>query len=91
MNERKNAYPTVGFIGAGAITQAVVTGFCERAADTPFPIVLSPRSRETAARLRAAYPARVSVATVRNGSCWLCRLRWARRYAEACGSVQTTR
>ena len=62
MNERKNAYPTVGFIGAGAITQAVVTGFCERAADTPFPIVLSPRSRETAARLRAAYPARVSVA-----------------------------
>lgn len=62
MNERKNAYPTVGFIGAGAITQAVVTGFCERAADAPFPIVLSPRSRETAARLRAAYPARVSVA-----------------------------
>ena len=62
MNESKKMNPTVGFIGAGAITQAVVTGFCERAADTPFPIVLSPRSRETAEKLRAAYPARVSVA-----------------------------
>lgn len=62
MNDRENVCPSIGFIGTGAITQAVVTGFCERAAATPFPIVLSPRSRETAARLRAAYPTRVSVA-----------------------------
>lgn len=62
MNNNNANLPAVGFIGAGAITQAVVTGFCGRAADTPFPIVLSPRSRETAAGLHAAYPARVSVA-----------------------------
>lgn len=57
-----NAYPSVGFVGTGAITAAVVTGFCRRAADLPFPIVLSPRSQSTAAALQQEFPARVCVA-----------------------------
>lgn len=56
------AYPVVGFLGTGAITSAVVTGFCERAKQVPFPIVLSPRSQATSDRLRKAYPERVQVA-----------------------------
>lgn len=52
----------MGFIGTGAITEAVVTGFCKRAPEMPFPIVLSPRTRERAERLQAAYPDRVTVA-----------------------------
>ena len=58
----RNEHAVVGFIGTGAITAAVVTGFCARAQGTAFPIVLSPRTRQTAARLQAAYPARVRVA-----------------------------
>lgn len=54
--------PTLGFIGTGTLTTALVTGFCARAADTPYPIVLSPRSRENAEKLKAAYPDRVTVA-----------------------------
>ena len=54
-----NAYPTVGFIGTGAITAAVVTGFCRRAAGLPFPIVLSPRSQATAPALPQELPAHV--------------------------------
>lgn len=56
------ALPTLGFIGTGALTTALVTGFCERAADCPYPIVVSPRSQDNAARLSAAYPGRVTVA-----------------------------
>lgn len=40
----------------------MVTGFCERASQTPYPIVLSPRSQDKAAKLKAAYPDRVEVA-----------------------------
>lgn len=58
----KNSLPTLGFIGTGTLTSALVTGFCERAGETPYPIVLSPRSREKADRLKAAYPDRVEVA-----------------------------
>ena len=58
----KNKLPTLGFIGVGAITTAMVTGFCERAADVPYPIVLSPRSADRSAALQAAYPDRVTVA-----------------------------
>ena len=54
--------PTLGFIGTGTLTTALVTGFCARAADAPYPIVLSPRSRKNAERLKAAYPGRVTVA-----------------------------
>lgn len=54
--------PTLGFIGTGAITSALVTGFCTRASQTPYPIVLSPRNKEKAAQLKAAYPDRVTVA-----------------------------
>ena len=54
--------PTLGFIGTGTLTTALVTGFCARAADAPYPIVLSPRSRKNAEQLKAAYPGRVTVA-----------------------------
>lgn len=58
----ENKLPTLGLIGTGTLAAALVTGFCSRAAETPYPIVLSPRSRENAARLKAAYPDRVTVA-----------------------------
>lgn len=53
--------PTVGFIGTGEITTALVTGLCERSPE-PYPIVLSPRGKENAAKLKAAYPKHVTVA-----------------------------
>ena len=54
--------PTLGFIGTGTLTTALVTGFCERAADKPYRIVVSPRNRDNAAMLREKYPDRVTVA-----------------------------
>lgn len=54
--------PTIGFIGTGTITAALVTGFCERASDVPYPIVVSPRNKENAARLNERFPERVTVA-----------------------------
>ncbi|MCI8423010.1 MAG: NAD(P)-binding domain-containing protein [Lawsonibacter sp.] len=54
--------PTLGFLGTGTLTSALVTGFCQRARETPYPILLSPRSQEKSARLKAAYPDRVEVA-----------------------------
>lgn len=60
--DQDGAALSLGFLGTGAIAEALVTGFCERAVDFPFPIVLSPRSRERAARLQKTYPGRVTVA-----------------------------
>lgn len=57
-----NNLPVLGFIGTGTLTTALVTGFCARAGQTPYPIVLSPRNSEKAAKLKAAYPDRVEVA-----------------------------
>ena len=54
--------PTLGFIGTGTLTSALVTGFCARAPETPYPIVLSPRSRDNATRLKEAWPDRITVA-----------------------------
>jgi len=45
----------LGFIGTGAITEAVVTGLC-RASQPPGEIWVSPRSRTRARDLAAAYP-----------------------------------
>lgn len=53
---------TVGFVGTGAITKAVVAGFCKRAGDTPFQIVLSPRNAKVAEALHKAWPDRITVA-----------------------------
>ena len=58
----KKAFPTLGFVGTGAITTAMVTGFCSRAKEFPYPIVVSPRSRKNSAKLREDYPDRVTVA-----------------------------
>jgi pyrroline-5-carboxylate reductase len=47
---------TLGFVGAGAITSAIVTGL--HASDTPpSRIILSPRNAETASALAARFPA----------------------------------
>lgn len=52
---------TIGFIGTGRLTAAVVDGLCG-AADPPARIVLSPRNAQTARRLAGAHPDRVAVA-----------------------------
>ena len=54
--------PTLGFIGTGAITKALVTGLCSRAADVPYPIVISPRNAKNAAQLKADYPDQITIA-----------------------------
>jgi len=62
LNNRTENLPTIGFIGTGTLTTALVTGFCSRATEQPYPIVLSPRNREKSAALKAAFPDRVKVA-----------------------------
>ncbi|WP_293008830.1 MULTISPECIES: NAD(P)-binding domain-containing protein [unclassified Oscillibacter] len=52
--------PTLGFLGAGAIVNAMVSGFCERAADTPYPIIVSDMRQEACEQLRAKYPDRIT-------------------------------
>lgn len=59
---KPNSLPTIGFVGTGAITTAVVTGFCERAKEFPFPIVISPRNKENAEKLKRAYSDRITIA-----------------------------
>ena len=54
--------PTLGFLGCGAITTAMVTGFCERAGDTPYPIVVSDMRAEACAKLQEKFPDRVTAA-----------------------------
>ena len=59
---QKNTLPTIGFLGCGAIVNAMVTGFCERAADAPYPLVVSDMKTENCAKLQAKYPDRVTAA-----------------------------
>lgn len=54
--------PTLGFIGAGEITTALVTGFCGRMGAPAYPIIVSPRGAENAAKLVSAFPRRVTAA-----------------------------
>ncbi|MBR3164717.1 MAG: NAD(P)-binding domain-containing protein, partial [Lachnospiraceae bacterium] len=54
--------PALGFIGTGTLTTALVTGFCERAADKPYKIIVSPRNRDNSKMLQEKYPDRVTVA-----------------------------
>lgn len=54
--------PTIGFLGAGAIVNAMVDGFCTRGSDAPYPIVVSDMKEEACAKLAAKYPNRVSAA-----------------------------
>ena len=60
MAEKK--YPALGFLGSGAIVKAMVTGFCERAADAPYPIIVSDKNQAAAEGLAARYPDRVKAA-----------------------------
>lgn len=53
---------TLGFLGTGGITSALVRGLYTRTAQTPYHIVVSPRTAETTAWLSHAFPDRVSVA-----------------------------
>lgn len=54
--------PVHGFLGAGTIVNAMVSGFCERAADTPYPIIVSDMQPETCEKLHVKYPNRVTAA-----------------------------
>ena len=53
-------FPTLGFIGTGTIASALATAFC-RDESRPYPILLSPRSADKAARLKADFPERITV------------------------------
>ena len=54
--------PTLGFLGAGAISTAVITGFCERAAHLPYPIIVSDMKKDACAKLQERFPGRVTAA-----------------------------
>lgn len=56
----KQNLPGLGFLGCGAITAAMVTGFCRQVPDTPYPIVVSDRREEPRRRLAEAFPGRVA-------------------------------
>ena len=56
----ENKLPTIGFLGSGAITTAMVTGLCERAAGAPYPLVVSDTKAEACEKLRAKFPGRVT-------------------------------
>lgn len=58
-----NKLPTIGFLGAGAIVTAMVTGLCERAADTPYPIIVSDMKPEACEKLHSRFPDRVTAAS----------------------------
>lgn len=60
---KSNQLPVLGFLGAGAIVSAMVRGFCERAQDTPYHLVVSDMRPEACEALRNQYPERVSVAS----------------------------
>ncbi len=64
----------LGFVGTGNITAAMVTGFCT-ATEKPTRVLVSPRNAGTAARLAAAFPGIVEVASdnqaVLDGSDWV--------------------
>ena len=60
MSEKK--LPVIGFLGAGAIVNAMVDGFCTRAKDTPYPILVSDMRPEACAKLAEKYPDRVTAA-----------------------------
>lgn len=55
-----NQLPTIGFLGAGAIVNAMVTGFCTRGADAPYPIIVSDAKPEAREGLQAKFPDRVT-------------------------------
>lgn len=57
-----NKLPTIGFLGSGAITTAMVTGFCERAADTSYPLIVSDMRLEASEALAKKYPHQVYAA-----------------------------
>lgn len=57
-----NKLPTLGFLGSGAITTAMITGFCTRAGETPYPIVVSDMRAEACQKLEAEFPGRVTAA-----------------------------
>ena len=60
MSEHK--LPTIGFLGAGAIVTAMVTGFCDRASDTPYPLIVSDMKEEACKKLEDRFPGRVTAA-----------------------------
>lgn len=60
MSESK--LPVIGFLGAGAIVNAMVDGFCTRGSDCPYPVVVSDMRQEACEKLHNKYPDRVTAA-----------------------------
>ena len=60
----ESQWPTMGFVGCGTISTAMVTGLCTapREQDRPRKIILSPRNAAKAAALAKKFPAIVEVA-----------------------------
>lgn len=52
--------PSIGFLGTGMIATAMITGFCEQAKDTPYPINVANRTPDKAQALSEKYPDRVT-------------------------------
>jgi len=88
----ENKLPTIGFIGTGAITSALVTGLCGRAPQNPYPIVVSPEYADKAAALKKKYPDRVMVAQslqeVADRSDWLVLAVWPESGEEVCRGIR---
>lgn len=59
---KQEKLPVIGFLGCGAITTAIATGLCKRAADVPYPIVVSDMNEEPCRRLQDMFPERITVA-----------------------------
>lgn len=89
---KSNQLPVLGFLGAGAIVSAMVRGFCERAQDTPYHLVVSDMRPEACEALRNQYPERVSVASSLqecvNQSDWVIIAVWPQAGEEVIRSLQ---
>lgn len=90
--------PTIGFLGAGAIVNATVTGFCQRAGDVPYPLVVSDMRLEACEALRRKFPGRVSAAASLqecvDRSDWVVIAVWprrGRRWSGPCASARSRR
>jgi pyrroline-5-carboxylate reductase len=54
---------TIGFVGVGTISSAVVKGLCSDPSSDQFNFILSPRNQAKAAWLQSSFPTRVRVAS----------------------------
>ena len=92
MHSDTKKLPTLGFVGTGTISTALVTAFCLRDVAHPYPIVVSPQYEEKAAMLKARFPERVSIADslqeVADRSDWLFLAVLPQAGEEVCRSIR---